>query len=393
MMIRKSYRLLFALIAFILGAIIVYMLSFAGNKSKGPIENLLTTTSTVVQDVEQDIIVQPRKVKRSDKLDWLVRYMKNPALLKKPKVILLGAYDNGTAESFDNIVNLEDSLKTTFPLIQIYTAWGSKDEEQFPDLQVQAILELGSIPVITWEPWLTDFDLEKFPTQKNPDDRDKGGMMDIANGNYDSYIKEWAIEAKAVRRPIFLRLGHEMNDPYRYPWGPQNNTAKDFIAAWQHIHQLFTAVGANNIIWVWSPHPAYGFFTDYYPGNDCVDYVGIGTLNYGTVASWSSWWSFSDIFGKYYEQLAAFGKPIMLSEFGSLAVGGSRSKWYGEALADMPEKYPAVKSILFFHDGDDKSTTQQTLNWKIINDSAVKKSITDQINLWPDSLKPKTGSK
>jgi len=386
---RKTYRLLFALLAVLSGAGIVLVLSFAGKKTQGPIENVLTKASTVVQDVEQDMIVEQRQVKRSDKLAWFVPYINNPALLKKPNVILFGAYDNEDIESFENVTALEDSLHTTFPLIQIYTAWGSKDEELFPKLKVETILELGSIPVITWEPWLSDFDDEKIPGLRSADKRDKGGLNDIANGLYDSYIKQWAIDAKKTNRPMFLRLGHEMNDPYRYPWGPQNNSAKDYIAAWRHVHQLFRQEGATNVIWIWSPHPAYGFFKDYYPGNEYVDYVGVGTLNYGNVAAWSKWWSFKEIFGKYYNDLAAFGKPIILTEFGSLAVGGSRSKWYKDALADMPVSYPSVKSILFFHHGDDKSTTEQALDWQIRDDTSVKKVIISQISLWPDSLKPK----
>ena len=385
---RKASRIVFTVLAISLGVGIVLALSFAGKESKGPIDNLLTSAGTVVKEVEQNLIIEQREVKRADKLEWFVPYKNNPALLKRPKLILMGAFDNRTKESFEAITALEDSLKTTFPLIQIYTAWGSKEEEHFPKLQVEAILELGSLPVITWEPWLTDFDEEKFPSSKKPEERDKNGLADVATGLYDSYIKQWANDAKKIKKPIFLRVGHEMNDPYRYPWGPQNNTAKDFIAAWQHIHQLFTTVGANNVIWIWSPHPAYGFFKDFYPGNAYVDYVGVGTLNYGTVANWSKWWSFKDIFGKFYNDLSSFGKPIMLTEFGSLSVGGNRGKWFEEAMSEIPKSYPAVKSLLFFHNGDDKTTTQQALSWKIKDDINVKKAIIGQVKLWPDSIKP-----
>ena len=385
---RKASRIVFTVLAISLGVGIVLALSFAGKESKGPIDNLLTSAGTVVKEVEQNLIIEQREVKRADKLEWFVPYKNNPALLKRPKLILMGAFDNRTKESFEAITALEDSLKTTFPLIQIYTAWGSKEEEHFPKLQVEAILELGSLPVITWEPWLTDFDEEKFPSSKKPEERDKNGLADVATGLYDSYIKQWANDAKKIKKPIFLRVGHEMNDPYRYPWGPQNNTAKDFIAAWQHIHQLFTTVGANNVIWIWSPHPAYGFFKDFYPGNAYVDYVGVGTLNYGTVANWSKWWSFKDIFGKFYNDLSSFGKPIMLTEFGSLSVGGNRGKWFEEAMSEIPKSYPAVKSLLFFHNGDDKTTTQQALSWKIKDDINVKKAIISQVKLWPDSIKP-----
>ncbi|HSH67575.1 MAG TPA: glycosyl hydrolase, partial [Bacteroidia bacterium] len=276
----------------------------------------------------------------------------------------------------------EDTLKTTFPLIHIYSAWGSEPDEQFPELQVKTILEMGSLPVITWEPWLTDFDSEKIPGLKPLDKRDINGMSDVAKGKYDSYLKIWARAAAKIDQPIFLRLGHEMNDPYRYPWGPQNNSAKEFVAGWQHVYNLFKKEGATKVIWIWSPHPAYGFFDAFYPGNKYVDYIGIGALNYGTVANWSQWWSFADIFGKHYDELAVYKKPMMITEFGSLAVGGKREKWFSEALDQLPQKYPLVKSVLFFHFSNDKTTTQQTINWYFIHDSASVKAIKRAINSW-----------
>src|SRR6185369_3819852 len=49
-----------------------------------------------------------------------------------------------------------------------------------------------------------------------------------------------------------LRFAHEMNDPYRYPWGPQNNSKEEYIYAWQHVWQRFQKAGARNVIWTWS---------------------------------------------------------------------------------------------------------------------------------------------
>ena len=89
---HKSYRILFTIIALVLGVGIVLALSFAGKQSKGPIENILTKASIVVSNVEQNLIVEQREEKRSDKLAWLEPYKNNPALLKRPKLILLGGY-------------------------------------------------------------------------------------------------------------------------------------------------------------------------------------------------------------------------------------------------------------------------------------------------------------
>lgn len=380
--------MLFTVLALLLGIGIVWALTMVSKKGKGPVENAISTVSETVNNVEQSVILEQRSETRSDKLKWLSHYTSSIQNLRHPKVIFVGAYDNNAVDNnFQPIINLEDTLHTTFPIIHIYTAWGSKKEDRFPTSKVNTIVQLGSIPFITWEPWLSAFNPDDDPQLKPLATREKQGLSDVANGVYDFYIIDWAKKAKKIQSPIILRWAHEMNDPYRYPWGPQNNNANEFIAAWRHVRKVFDSLGVKNVLWAWSPHPAYGYFKEYYPGDDVVDYVALGTLNYGTVASWSQWWSFSDIFGKYYSELASFKKPIIISEFGSLSVGGNRSKWFGDALKDIPKKYPGIKGVLFFHCESDKTTTQQTLNWYFIDDPSVVNSIRTQINDWPENLR------
>lgn len=375
-----SFRIISTLVAIIIASLIVYLLSHAGKTTKGPIENAITYTGDVVKTIEKKLIVESRPEKREDKLKWLKPYQDTIRLLKQPGRVLLGAFDNESGDDFESIISLEDSLKTTLPLIHIYCAWGSKPEERFPTAKVNAILDLGSLPVITWEPWLSDFSQEEYPNP-NKDDQNKNGMKNVVAGMYDTYIKKWAANARAIGKPILLRFGHEMNDGYRYPWGPQNNTPEDFIAGWQHVHDIFVKQGAKNVIWIWAPHPAYEF-KEFYPGPAYVDYVGVGVLNYGTVAAWSKWYSFKETFGKTYKQLVVYKKPIMITEFGSLAVGGNRAKWYAAALDSLPQRYPMVKSLLFFHYSKDNTTTQQTLNWYIKNDTAITHAVAGLINKW-----------
>ena len=388
-MATKSSRLFITVTALIIGVAIVFGLTKLSNSSMGPIEQLLNSIQNTVHDIEQKGIIKERVQTRSEKLKWLKKYINNIEELKNPKPIFIGAFDNNAITNFKPILNLEDSLDTNFPLIHIYTAWGSKREQEFPKKQVMDIKDLGSIPVITWEPWLTDFSETEHPALKPKATRDKKGMTDVANGVYDFYLKAWALEVKNIKTPVIIRLAHEMNDPYRYPWGPQNNEPKEFVRAWKYIHTLFKKQGVTNVIWVWAPHPAYGHFTDYYPGSNYVDYVGTGTLNYGPVVNWGKWWSFDEIFGNHYPELASFNKPMMLTEFASLAYGGDRNQWYNDALRDIPLKYPLVKSVLLFHFDADNTTTQQVLNWNIINDEQILKTIRDNVAKWPDSLQMK----
>jgi hypothetical protein len=351
-----------------------------GEKSTGPLEDTFTAMGNGVSYMENKYILQNRKHTRSEKLQWFNEYRNDRNKIAHPDRILFGAYDNEFSESFQSIVDLENALNTTLPIIHIYTAWGSKPDQKFPSLQVNAIWDVGSIPFITWEPWLNDFNSTDFPKiDIDPKKRDKSGLKSIAKGDYDAYIDKWATDVKNLGRLIFIRLGHEMNDPYRYPWGPQNNKPEDFIAAWKHVINRFKSIGAINAIWVWSPHPAYSYFDAYYPGDDYVDWVGIGTLNYGTVATWGKWWTFDEIFGNYYSQLSKYNKPIIISEFGSLDVGGNRAKWFGDAITSMPVKYPAIKAVNFFHCSSDNTTTSKSLNWYFKDDSLVTQIIISSI--------------
>ena len=376
------FRFGITLLAITLGVLLVSGMTLVGRTSSGPIDDFVTHVGSGVADIENELILHEREDSRSEALKWFDSYRSRPAKLAKPDAVLFGAYDNHTNESFESIVAIEKSVNTVFPLIHLYVAWGTKPEQEFPLAKAKAISELGSTPVITWEPWLTDFETEKYPNLPAADKRDKDGLKAIAKGDYDAYIIEWAKGVKKLDKPVFIRLGHEMNDPYRYPWGPQNNQPADFVAVWKHVLATFKTAGVKNALWVWAPHPAYAGFADYYPGDEYVDWVGTGTLNYGTVASWSKWWSFDEIFGKFYNQVTQYKKPVMITEFGCLNVGGNRANWYKDALTNLPAKYPAVKSVIIYHSSDDNTTTNKSLNWYIKDDVKATAAITKAVAGW-----------
>lgn len=368
-------RLFIVVFGILLGIAIIYMLTVLGNKSSGPLEDTMTKIGSGITEIDKMFFSKTKRKKRREKLTWF-----KPALLEKDSLstmdqLLLGAYDNNDKEDFEHLIALEDSLFQSFPFIHIYTAWGSKPNQRFPLTQVKAIHALGSIPVITWEPWLSDFEEDEHPELKPIDKRDKNGLSAISNGQFDFYLDRWISDLKETNKTIMIRFAHEMNDPYRYVWGPQNNNPEEFVQCWKYIVDYFRSKNVQNVLWIWSPHIAYNHFDAYYPGHEYVDWIGVGTLNYGEVAIWSKWWTFDEIFGPYREALALFGKPIMLSEFGSLAVGGDRIAWYQDAVCGLKETYPEVKSLLFFHYNNDRTLTDKSLNWYIIQDSELIDSL------------------
>ncbi|MGV3529583.1 MAG: glycoside hydrolase family 26 protein [Flavisolibacter sp.] len=362
------FRIIFLLVALAAGAVIFLLLTYAGSKNKGPLQDLFLSLNRNVASIEKRMT--EKQDARAESLVWFNRYRFNPGLLNAPDTTLYGIYDDRSFASYENMVELENKLETHLPVVSIYTAWGSKADEIFPQIRAQAIYDLGSIPMITWEPWLDDFDPAQFAMDPQAVNKNKGGMRAIAEGKFDSYIDKWAQDAKDFGANFFLRLGHEMNDPYRYPWGPQNNRPEDFIAAWKHVVDRFRAIGVKNAIWVWSPHPAYPY-VEFYPGHDYVNWIGTTVINYGTVATWSQWWSFDDIFKKFYADVSLYKKPMMVTEFGSLAVGGDRPQWFANAFQSLETKYPGVKAVVFFHVADDKTTTYKSLDWSFKDDSAV----------------------
>jgi len=387
---RRAYRLGLVGTALASSVAVVVLLTRFSSASEGPIAGTLEWLGTAVGSIEHGI--RQRLIGglgRSGDLAWFRPYQTNADRLRNPDVILLGAYDSGLPETLDGVAELERTIGTTLPLVQIYTAWGDKPEQRFPLKMATAIWDMGSVPVITWEPWLTDFENTRHQALPLRDARHRHGFTAVARGDYDFYVDMWAAEAAQFGKPMFLRFAHEMNDPYRYPWGPQNNTKEEFIDAWRHVRERFEAAGARNVIWTWSPHVGYPYWDTYYPGSQYVDWVATGALNFGWVGQqWSQWWSFQEIFGVKYPLLASFGKPIMVAEFGSLAVGGDRAAWYRAALTDLPEKYPAVKALLFFHAKNDHTVTYQTLDWSIARDPALARTITAAIKPWtPETAK------
>jgi hypothetical protein len=372
---RRRYRLVLVSVFLVSAAAAVVGLSALGAASEGPLSATLgwlgAATGAVEHRVRDRLIGRPRR----DMLRWLEPYRTSTDRLRKPDVVLLGAYDSGIPRTLDGILALESRLGAPLPLVQVYSAWGDKPDQRFPVELLTAIVGLGSIPVVTWEPWLTDFESVKHPGIPLRDARDRHGLVQVARGDYDFYIDAWAAEAARFGRPFFVRFAHEMNDPYRYPWGPQNNTKEEYISAWRHVVERFRRAGATNVIWVWSPHVAYEYWDLYYPGDAYVDWVATGVLNFGPIAQWSKWWTFAEIFGQKYPRLASFAKPVMIAELASLTVGGDREAWYRDAIESIPREYPAVRAVLFFHARDDQTVTYQKVDWTIAGDSSLAAAI------------------
>ncbi len=363
-------------------------LTYAGSKAEGPLGHVLSALGSAFTHTESQVAFHLRGPGRASELAWFDDIRRERNRLANPEQILIGAYDNRLPASFDGITRMEASLGEALPIVHVFTAWGDKPEHRFPRRVAETVWTVGSVPMITWEPWLTTFDKSRHAHLPAEQVRDRGGMAAIARGDYDFYLQNWFKEAAEFGHPLFVRFGHEMNDAYRYAWGQHNNRPEEFIAAFRHVVKTAREAGATNILWVWSPHIAYDGFEAYYPGDDVVDWVATAVLNYGNIAYWTQWWSFDDIFTRKYDRLAAYNKPVMIAEMGTLMAGGERAPWFEQALSRLPQRLPEVKAVVFFHNQTDATLTYQELNWAFDDDPAVVAAIKRGFETWSQAPSP-----
>ena len=288
-------------------------------------------------------------------------------LRRPPRGVMLGIYIRGVPEETKLLTFTERRVGRTFPLVSVYQPWGDQPRDQFDVRHLNEIVAHGAVPVVTWEPWVTDFSGRDLPPMQI---RQLHNLRAIASGKYDAYIIRWAEAAKRWRYPLMVRLGQENNANW-YPWGFQayGNTAADWVAMWRHVVEIFRRVGATNVIWVWSP--ARLPFHDTYPGARYVDWVGTTVLNFGTVPPGWHWGSFDTLFGPWYRKLAQYHKPIMIAEVASAEQGGSKARWITGALRSLRTKYPDVHAFVWFDEPQDR---YWPINWSLASSEAATRA-------------------
>jgi beta-mannanase len=292
--------------------------------------------------------------------------------------LLLGIWQPGVPYDLSSLSSIENQLNARFDIVTWYQGWGAANKNL--DLsQLQAVSQRGAIPFITWEPW----DYTQGTSQP------KFRMYRIINGKFDSYIRSWARGLKRYGKPVFLRFAHEMNHP-QYPWsiGVNKTNARNYKKAWRHIHDIFSDVGATNVIWVWSPNVEYAGTTPFrriYPGDKYVDWVALDGYNAGTALDWGGWIDFAQIFRSSYRKLTWLtDKPIMIAEVGAAEQGGNKAAWITNALTvQLPNKFPRIEALIWFNEN-------READWRINSSDASAEAFSRVLNqLGRNSVNPK----
>ncbi len=295
--------------------------------------------------------------------------------------IYWGIFEEGLQTDLSRVQTLATDLGKSPAMVMWYINWRNSG---FPLAQAQSVYSAGYVPHIVWEPWM--------------------GMDEILAGKWDSYLQTFGEAVHQFGHPVMLRFGHEFNGDW-YPWnydnGNMNGTiasATKWVQAYQYVHDKVAAAGGNNAIWLWSPNVGNGGknsqdITAYYPGDQYVDWVAIDGYNWGTSQSWSSWQTFSDVFGGSYKKVVANypNKPIMLGEFGCSSTGETSGRdkvsWINDLFFQLKNNYPHIKAITWFNvnketDWRFNTTAQTKAAFKAgVQDNFVASDITNLVAL------------
>jgi beta-mannanase len=231
----------------------------------------------------------------------------------------------------------------------------------------QPLADRGTVPMITLQPWLGVCDANWT-------------LQSFANGAHDAVAIRWAQELASYGGTVFLRWAHEMNQGMPFCWsiGINGNTAQDYIAAWRHLHDIFTAHRATNVKWVWSPNifwDAASEFDAIYPGDAYVDWTGLDGYNWGTTRPWESWQTFSQLYQPSYELMRQIAptKPLMIAEFSSAESGGDKAAWITQALTNEIPSMPNIKAVVWFN------IIAEGVDWRIESSPAAQAAFANAV--------------
>jgi len=241
------------------------------------------------------------------------------SILEPPRGALLGLYYGA-----GNLAQTTTKLGRTPPVHLTYYAW----TDDWTGTVTKADLSAGRIPLVNWEPHDIDF-------------------TKIVNGSLDVTIVARANGSKALGKKFFLDFAAEMNGDEAW----SGNNAPLYVAAYRHIHDIFVAAGASNVIWAWCPnvtdiHGGNKNTMAYYPGDAYVDWTGVDGYNWGTTNG--GWQTFQQVFKNIYPLLAAKKKPIIIGEMSCAQVGGDKGKWIDEIIPTLRASFPLIKCLVWF---------------------------------------------
>ncbi len=298
--------------------------------------------------------------------------------LTQESEFFLGLYRPELPYEFGMLFVVQEGLSAQVSIVSYYQAWGDQKEHAFLTDVNRNLVNGGYTPLITWEPWVSAF-------KKFRDSQVDSSLNIISQGQFDLFIHAWAREAAKLKKPFFLRPGHEMSNPW-YSWSTSHgNSPESYKRFWRHVHDIFAQEGARNVAFVWNPYiPAD---TANYPGDKYVDWIGLDIFNFGSLAENGLWMDFYTVTKILYDAVKGYNKPIIIAEAGCGQGGGNKNDWYRDMFHSLATKnFPLVKGLIIFDAPQAQTPSGLPVDLSFTSDAEVytkidKKEITDHIKI------------
>jgi hypothetical protein len=238
-----------------------------------------------------------------------------------------GVEVNGNSGSLAPVAAFAASVGKKPNIIGQYLGWNVPFDPQ-------AVLHhwsYGALTYLSWEPFDTS-------------------VRAIAAGRSDAYLTDFARAVRALNLPVAISFGHEMNGSW-YPWGTQQATPAEFVAAWRHIHDVFGRADATNVIWVWNPNNIFPVpqvrLKPYYPGDAYVNWIGI-TGYFVTNGPQS----FATLYRPTIDEIRQFTRePVLIAET-SVQTGATEVTCAGHLLSSVTRHHDVLGFIWFDYSKD-----------------------------------------
>ncbi len=313
-----------------------------------------------------------------------------PPVSSKNDTCILGAWSEegndgnflAIPKTFESLFNT-GSISKKIELVHFFkpfAAGGPKAPNlYFNAPKINELFDKGYTPMITIE----DHYVKVEKKQRQPN------LYSIVEGHFDYLFIEWAKRMKEVKGPVLLRILHEFNGDW-YPWSiaKNDNNAKLFIQAYQHIWTIFNSQNVTNVKFIWcpnsmsSPQQAWNFIMDAYPGDKYVDYVGLDVYNGAGDNGIPIWRSFrKEAIENYFLLTENFPtKPLIICETssrerktGEQGVLQNKAEWIGQMSEALKTDLSKITAVTWFNQYD---------QFKVNSSPEAQKSYLD--NFWLD---------
>jgi hypothetical protein len=303
---------------------------------------------------------------------------------------LLGAYQSETTGQNNLIPVHVESLFPAVPGKKLkyvnffvdFASDGTTIAKDIPRSDVQTLIDNGYMPIITWEPMFKGFP-RLDPVQPN--------LNNIINGDYNTYIDQFADKIKTYTDTVIIRFMHEFEgDWYSWSISKNGNDPSKYITAFRKVVDAFRARGATKVKWMWcinsdyAPYRYFNWIVPAYPGDNYVDIIANDIYNNHFPITDPWWKSFRKQIAETYYYINKYfpRKPLYMCELGCRErfayedpSSETKGAWYERMDKELQSNFHKVRALIFFNGSADQ-------NW-VINSSpgAISSLIT---NIWSD---------